>query len=171
MQHSDEQGSSTDHGGETTVSREQAEVFYFNAITALIKHRKTAMTAEQDAPGPGEEWMRQHGDIMGSVVQWMKLAYPSMSDCDRMQRLEESIQEVEHMGKPAHHCNHTAVDAHLAELPDELTETLKKSLCNSIFTGIERPEKTTSARASMTTTQHAPAAWTQMQKFAQHGWV
>ena len=171
VQHSDERGGSTDHGGETKVGREQAEVFYFNAITALIKHRKTAMTAVQDAPDPGEEWMKQHGDSMVSVVQWMKLAYPSMPDRDRMQRLEESIREVEHMGKPAPHCNHTVVDAHMAELPDELKETLKRCLRNGIFTGIEWPKETTSAEASMTATQHAPAVWKQMQKFVQHGWV
>ena len=75
------------------------------------------------------------------------------------------------MGKPAPHCNHTVVDAHMAELPDELKETFKRSLRNGIFTGIERPEKTTSAKASMTATQHAPAVWKQMRKFVQHGWV
>ena len=115
--------------------------------------------------------MNQQGEIMISEVQWMLQAYPNMADGDRMQRLEVSIREVEHMGKPAPHCNHTVVDAHLAELPEELKETLKKSLLNGIFTGIKRPDKTTTAKASLTAIQNGPAVWKQMRKFAQHGWV
>ena len=153
------------------MSREPTEVFYFNAITALIEQCELAMTEVQDAPDPGEAWMSQHGDIMISVVNWMLKAYPCMADGDRMQRLDESIREVEHMGKPAPHCNHTAVDAHLAELPEELKATLKQSLRNGVFTGIQRPTKTTSAKASMSATQNAPAVWKQMRKFVQHGWV
>ena len=136
--------------GEVFIDKRQAEIFYFNAISALIKHRKGAMTKSQDAPDPWEQWMKQHGDIMVSVVKWMKVAFPDVESSQRMQKLEECIREVEHMGKPAPHCDHTVIDTHLAELPEMLKDTLRISLRNGIYTGITQPASTTSAKASKT---------------------
>ena len=159
--------------GEVLIDKQQAEIFCFNAISALIKHRKGAMTTSQDAPDPGEQWMKQHGDIMVSVVKWMKVAFPEMESSQRMQKWEECIREVEHMGKPVPHCDHTVIATHLAELPEVLKDTLRVSLRNEIYTGVAQPESTTSAKASKTALQHSSAAWKQnlMRKFVQHGWV
>ena len=149
----------------------QAELLFLRAVTATSVHRKRALTKPQNSPDPGQPWLEQHGELMGSVVRWMDKAYPLLPDHNKITKLEEVFRAVEHMGKPVEHMNHTVVDSHMGDLPEALKNSLRDTMKNGVRTGIPRPEKTNVTKAGATAKQYADKIGLELRKTTVHGWV